>query len=98
MYPHETLIGHIRRALDERFPRAGPGETRARLANRMARVEAYLNSADFPARDGGGLAALAQSLRKESACAHEAGCLAMRNMFASVASADACSACQHQST
>ena len=63
VYPHETLISHIRRALDQRFPRAAPGETRARFANRMKRAEDYLNAGDFQARDGGGLAALAESLR-----------------------------------
>ena len=63
VYPHETVISHIRRALDHRFPRADPGETRKRFANRMAKVQAYLNSDEFAARDGGGLASLAESLR-----------------------------------
>ena len=63
VYPHETVISHIRRALDHRYPRANPGETRNRFANRMAKVQAYMNSDEFAARDGGGLAALAESLR-----------------------------------
>ena len=63
VYPHETVISHIRRGLDHRFPRSSPGETRARFANRMAKVQAYVNSDEFKARDGRGLAALAESLR-----------------------------------
>ena len=63
MYPHETLISHIRNGLSHRFPRAQPGETRNRFAGRMEKVVAYMNSSEFAARDGGGLEALAQSLR-----------------------------------
>ena len=63
VYVHETLISHVRRALEHRVPRSAPGETRARFARRMAKVEAYINSPEFKARDGGGLAALAESLR-----------------------------------
>ena len=64
VYPHETVISHIRRGLDHRFPRSTPGETRSRFANRMAKVQEYMNSAEFKARDGGGLASLAESLRE----------------------------------
>ena len=64
VYPHETVISHIRRGLDHRFPRSTPGETRSRFANRMAKVQEYMNSAEFKARDGGGLASLTQSLRE----------------------------------
>ena len=63
VYPHETVISHIRRGLNHRFPRSTPGETRGRFAGRMAKVQEYLNSDDFATRDGGGLAKLAQSLR-----------------------------------
>ena len=63
VYPHETVISHIRRGLDHRFPRGTPGETRAQLANRMRKVEEYLNSDAFRARDGGGLPALAEAMR-----------------------------------
>ena len=63
-YPHEIVISHIRRALDHRFPCSTPGETRARFANRMAKVQEYMNSEQFKARDGGGLLALAESLRE----------------------------------
>ena len=58
------LISHIRRALDICFPFSTPGETRARFANRMAKVQEYMNSEQFKARDGGGLLALAESLRE----------------------------------
>ena len=63
VYPHETVISHIRRALDYRSPRSTPGETRARFANRMAKVQDFMNSEDFKARDGGGLASLTETLR-----------------------------------
>ena len=64
VYPHETVISHIRRALNHRFPRSTPGETRNRFKTRMQRVEDYMNSNEFAARDGGGLGSLA-------ACLHE---------------------------
>ena len=64
VYPHETVISHIRRNLESRFPRSSPGETRTRFANRMSRVQVYMNSDEFKAHDGGGLASLSQSLRK----------------------------------
>ena len=63
VYLHETVISHVRYSLDRRFPRRTHGETRAQFARRMAQVEAYLNSADFQAPGGGGLASLAQALR-----------------------------------
>ena len=64
VYLHETVIGHIRHGLDHRFPRRTPGETRNQFAQRMAKLEAYLNSDDFPSRAGGGLEALARSLHR----------------------------------
>ena len=64
VYPHETVISHIRRGLEHRFPRSTPGETRARFATRMSKVQEYINSSDFRAKDGGGLNALAKSLRE----------------------------------
>ena len=63
VYPHETLIRHIRGGLDERFPCGHPGETPAQFARRMAKVQAFLNSDAFAAPSGGGLANLARSLR-----------------------------------
>ena len=64
VYPHETVISHIRRGLEQRFPRSTPGETRARFATRMAKVQDYMNSSEFKAQAGGGLAALAESPRE----------------------------------
>ena len=64
VYAHETVISHISRGLDHRFPRSTPGETRARFANRMAKVQGYMNLAEFQARDGGGLASLVEFLRE----------------------------------
>ena len=62
-YIHETLISHIRRALDHKFPRAQPGETYIQFRRRMDKVEAYLNSDEFAARENGGLHALGKDLR-----------------------------------
>ena len=62
VYPHETVISHIRHGLDHRFPRTMHGETRAQFARRMALVETHLNSPEFKAASGGGLASLAQGL------------------------------------
>ena len=41
--------------------------TRAQFANRMAKVEAFLNSGDFPSHASGGLEALAQALHRRCA-------------------------------
>ena len=62
VYLHETVISHIRYGLDHRFPCKTHGETRVQFARRMAQVEAYLNSAEFKAPNGGGMASLAQAL------------------------------------
>ena len=64
VYPHKTVISHIRRGLEHRFPRSTPGETHARFATRMSKEQEYMSSSDFRAKDGGGLAALAESLRE----------------------------------
>ena len=63
VFPHETVIRHIRGGLEERFPRGCPGETPTQFARRMAKVQEYLNSEEFAAPSGGGLATLARSLR-----------------------------------
>ena len=60
----DTTIGHIRHGLGHRSPRSTAGETRAQFANRMAKLEAFLNSDDFPSRAGGGLEAVAQALHR----------------------------------
>ena len=57
----------MRRGLSHRFPRSIPGETRNRFKNRMKRVEDDMNSSEFRARDGGGLAALSASLHERCA-------------------------------
>ena len=62
-YIHETLISHMRRALDHKFPRAQPGETYTQFRRRMDKVEAHLNSENFAARENGGLHALGKDLR-----------------------------------
>ena len=63
VFPHETLIRHIRGGLEEKFPRWSPGETPAQFARRMNKVQEFLNSDGFAAPSGGGLTALARSLR-----------------------------------
>jgi hypothetical protein len=67
VYPHETLISHIRRLLDHKFPRTTPGETHRQFRSRMQKVEDYLNSADFAAREAGGLDSLFKSFRDRCA-------------------------------
>jgi len=63
VFPNETLISHIRRGLEQRYPCGRPGETPAQFARRMAKVQAFLNSDEFAAPSGGGLASLARSFR-----------------------------------
>ena len=63
VFPHETLISHIRRGLEQRFPCGRPGETPAQFASRMAKVQAHLNSDELAAPSGGGLASLTRSFR-----------------------------------
>ena len=63
VYPHETCIAHIRRLLEHKFVRDSPGETLRQFRNRMAKVEAELNSDSFAADGGGGLIALSAELR-----------------------------------
>ena len=63
VYPHETCISHIRRLLDHKFVRTDPKESFIQFRNRMAKVEAYLNSDDCAAREDGGLWALCQEMK-----------------------------------
>ena len=63
VFPHETLIRHIRGGLEQKFPHWSPGETPAQFAHRMAKVQELINSDDFAAPSGGGLAMLARSMR-----------------------------------
>jgi len=43
--PHETLIAHIRRLLDQEFVSSRLSETPAQFKQRLQRVEDHLNSA-----------------------------------------------------
>jgi hypothetical protein len=63
VYPHETLISHIRRLVDEEFTCRRLTETLPQFSQRMQRVEDHLNSDDFAAPDGTGLLGLAKELR-----------------------------------
>ena len=63
VYPHETLIAHIRRLLDEDFRCNSLCETPEHFRGRMQQVENHLNGKDFAATPGGGLPALAKALR-----------------------------------
>ncbi len=72
-YIHETLIAHIRRCLDHEFPRALPGETFTQFRGRMNKVEDYLNSAGFAAREDGGLLVLSKDLRARCAAVVQRG-------------------------
>ena len=62
VYPHETLIAHIRRLLDGDFNTSRIFETPAQFTARMKKVEEHLNSDRFAAPGGGGLLALAKEL------------------------------------
>ena len=63
VYPHETAISHVRRLLDEDFMCANVHEDAAHFRSRMERVCDYLNSPEFPAKDGRGLEGLCKSWR-----------------------------------
>ena len=63
VYPHETLISHIRRLLDQVFVCSRLSETPAQFKQRLLRVEQHLNSAAFAAPGGAGLMGLAKELR-----------------------------------
>ena len=64
VYPHETLISHIRRLLDTEFVSPSIYETVPQFARRMKRVQDYLNSSEFAAEGGEGLEGLARRLRE----------------------------------
>ena len=63
VYPHETLIAHLRRLLDQEFVASKLSETPAQFKQRLQRVEDHLNSAAFAAPGGTGLLGLAKELR-----------------------------------
>ena len=65
VYLHETVNSHIHRLLDTDFACPRLHETLAQFAVRVKKVEKYMNSPQFKAKDGGrGLLGLAQDLRK----------------------------------
>ena len=64
VYPHETAIAHIRRGLDQRYPRMTPGETVAQFKRLMSLVQDNMNSGEFAATGGGELASMALCLRR----------------------------------
>ena len=53
VFPHETVIAHVRRGLDQRYPRMTPGETVAQFTRRMSLVQDHMNSDELAATDGG---------------------------------------------
>ena len=62
LYLHETVISHIRRLLENRFPCLHAQETVAQFRARMDRVVQHMNSDEFGT--GGGLPSLARDLRQ----------------------------------
>ena len=68
VYLHETVNSHIHRLLDTDFACSNLHETRAQFVLRAKRVEKFMNSTKFKAKDGRGLLGLAQDLRAR--CEH----------------------------
>ena len=64
VYPHETVISHVRRLLENDFMCSRLNETYRQFTARMKKVEDHLNSPAFQTVDGGGLMSLAKSMRK----------------------------------
>ena len=64
VYPHETVISHIRRLLMEKFVCMRLNETVAQFKARMRKVQDFMNSEEFSdsAAAGGGLTSLARAL------------------------------------
>ena len=63
VYLHETAISHVRRLLESEYTCARVNETVAQFKQRMAKVEAHMNSDEF-AVSGRGLLSLARGLRE----------------------------------
>ena len=68
VYLHETVNSHIHRLLGTDFACNNLHETRAQFVLRAKRVEKFMNSTKFKAKDGRGLLGLAQDLRAR--CEH----------------------------
>ena len=63
VYLHETVVSHVRRLLASDFACTRLGETPLQFAQRMKKVEAFMNSPAFAKADGGrGLMGLAREL------------------------------------
>lgn len=62
VYLHETVISHVRRLLSTDFASTRLGETPSQFAQRMKKVEAFMNSGNFSAEGGRGLVGLAKDL------------------------------------
>jgi len=67
VYPHETLISHIRRLLEQAFRSRRLNETIPQFMTRVPKVEKYSNAPSFKAPDGRGLPGLARDLRSRCA-------------------------------
>ena len=63
VYPHETVIAHIRRLLHAEFVHRGLHETPAHFKRRMQDVEDYMNTNAFAGPGGTGLLGLAKEMR-----------------------------------
>ena len=63
LYLHETAIAHVRRLLDGKFAHNRVHETAAHFKCRMEQIADHMNSPDFAACGGTGLAGLAKQLR-----------------------------------
>ena len=62
VYPHETVISHVRRLLDDDFACQRLGETVPQFSLRMRKVVEHMNSDAFTAAGGRGLAGIATQL------------------------------------
>ena len=63
IYPHETVIAHMRRLLDGEFAYGQLADTFAHFVQRLTKMEDHMNSPAFATKDGTGLLGLAKDLR-----------------------------------
>ena len=63
VYLHETVIAHIRRLLATQFSSQRIDKTASQFQQRLRAVQDHMNSQEFCAEGGGGLASLAKELR-----------------------------------
>ena len=64
LYPHETVISHIRRLLSTKFSKCSLWETPQQFAARMKKVESYMNTEMDLAALGKALLPRAEDLKK----------------------------------